>query len=248
MTTDDLVGDHTNGIPRTISGVATGPRSYGQVCPLALSMDLLGERWTMLVVRELLLGPKRFGDLGRRLDGVGPNRLTKRLRLLQSHGVVDRTEAGAYVLTSEGEGLREPVIALAIWGLRLMAEGDLAQARPDMVALCMTGAVDPQRLAGLDLTCEFDVGGVFTVGVHGGRMTTVSGSATIDPTSRVTCVPTTFLAIAAGYQDFEEALRSDEVHVEGSADAAASLLAVFTDTCSAYVRSAPMAAGQGHVL
>lgn len=74
-------------------------------------------------------------------------------------------------------------------------------------------------------------------------MTTVSGSATIDPSSRVTCAPTTFLAIAAGYQDFEEALRSDEAHVEGSANVAASLLAVFTDTCSAYLRSAPMAAG-----
>ena len=248
MTSDHLVSDDKNGIAGTIGAVATGPRSYGQACPLALSMDLLGERWTMLVVRELLLGPKRFGDLNRRLDGVGPNRLTKRLRLLQSHGVAERTETGAYVLTPDGEGLREPVTALAIWGLRLMAEGDLTQARPDMVALCMTGAVDPQRLAGLDLTCEFDVGGIFTVEVRGGRMTAGSGSATTDPTSRVTCSPTTFLAIAAGYQDFEEALRSDEAHVEGSADAAASLLAVFTDTCSAYLRSAPTAAGQEHVV
>ncbi|MBY4208007.1 transcriptional regulator [Rhodococcus fascians] len=210
--------------------MTTGPRSYGQACPLALSMDLLGERWTMLVVRELLLGSKRFGDLDRRLDGMGPNRLTKRLRLLQSHGVVDKTQSGAYVLTPEGEGLREPVTALAIWGLRLMTEEDLAQARPEMVALCVSAAVDPDSLAERTLTCEFDVGDVFTVSIEDGRMTTASGSADTVPTSRVALEPTMFLAIAAGYLDLDEALRSGDVHVDGSMDAGRALFAIFSET------------------
>ncbi|WP_415977254.1 winged helix-turn-helix transcriptional regulator [Rhodococcus sp. 077-4] len=223
--------------------MTTGPRSYGQACPLALSMDLLGERWTMLVVRELLMGPKRFGDLDRRLDGVGPNRLTKRLRLLQSHGVVDKIETGAYGLTPEGEGLREPVTALAIWGLRLMTAEDLALARPDMVAMCVASVVDPLSLSGHHATCEFDVGDVFTIVVAGGRMTTASGPAKTAPNARVTCAPTTFLAITAGYRDLDEALRSGDAHVDGSVEAGTAVFSMFTETYRANIHPAPMSAG-----
>ena len=114
-------------------------RSYGQVCGVARSLDLLGERWTMLVIRELLLGPKRFGALAGALPGIGPNLLSARLATLREAGLVERVDlpppaaVSAYALTERGEGLREPVESLAIWGLdllepdRQLADGDLAR-------------------------------------------------------------------------------------------------------------------------
>src|SRR5688572_21957817 len=100
----------------------TTGRTYGQMCPLARSMDLLGERWTMLIVRELCLGPKRFKDLLDVLPAIGPNRLTSRLRSLEAAGVVRRgtlpppAGVAVYELTERGEGLRGPLVELGRWG------------------------------------------------------------------------------------------------------------------------------------
>ncbi len=70
------------------------PRNYGQVCGVARSLDLLGERWTLLVIRELLLGPKRFGALEDALPGIGPNLLSARLSTLIDEGLVERSMLG----------------------------------------------------------------------------------------------------------------------------------------------------------
>ncbi|KXF53944.1 hypothetical protein AXA44_42980 [Rhodococcus sp. SC4] len=92
---------------------------------------MLGERWTLLIVRSLLLGHQRSTDLGARLPAAGPNRLTVRLRRLQGVGVVEKTSSGTYALTKFGEGLPMPVIGLGLWGLGLMPEGiDPETARP----------------------------------------------------------------------------------------------------------------------
>ena len=101
-------------------------RSYGQICGVARALDLLGDRWTLLIVRELLLGPKRFGALADALPGIGPNLLSRRLRELAEADVIERTElappaaVSAYALTELGEGLREPVESLSLWGFRLL--------------------------------------------------------------------------------------------------------------------------------
>ena len=138
----------------TGSSATPAGRTYGQVCPLACALDLLGERWTLLVVRELLLGPKRFGELGAHLPGAGPNRLSTRLKRLREAGVTERTADGAHVLTEYGEALRAPVVGLGSWGLGLLPPVDAGAARADMVALVMSGVVAPSRLAGIDLTVE----------------------------------------------------------------------------------------------
>jgi len=79
-------------------------------------MDVLGERWTILILRELLLGPKRFTEILGRMPAIGPNRLTDRLRTLHEVGVVFKTEpAPVYALTDFGEGLRVPVLGLGLW-------------------------------------------------------------------------------------------------------------------------------------
>ncbi|CAN5521265.1 winged helix-turn-helix transcriptional regulator [soil metagenome] len=101
-------------------------RSYNQVCGVAKALDLLGDRWTMLMVRELLLGPKRFSALTDAMPGIGPNLLSKRLRELSEAGVIAQVELAppasvtAYALTDLGEELREPVESLALWGFRLL--------------------------------------------------------------------------------------------------------------------------------
>jgi DNA-binding HxlR family transcriptional regulator len=102
------------------------PRTYGQFCALARSLDIVGERWTLLIVRELLPGPMRYSELKSSLEGIATNLLAERLRSLEANGIVERRLADgsvAYALTPWGEGLREPMEALGRWGAPLLATG-----------------------------------------------------------------------------------------------------------------------------
>lgn len=97
-------------------------RSYNQYCPIAHALDLIGERWSLLIVRDLLLGPKRFSDLRAGLPGLGTNILTDRLKGLEEAGVIARrilpppAASAVYELTPYGRGLDGPLQALAQWG------------------------------------------------------------------------------------------------------------------------------------
>jgi DNA-binding HxlR family transcriptional regulator len=105
-------------------------RTYGQYCSLAKALDLLGDRWTLLIVRELLLrGPCRYTDLRGGLPGIATNLLADRLRELEAVGVVARVQAPPPIattlfrLTPRGEELKDALYALGRWGMPLMAEG-----------------------------------------------------------------------------------------------------------------------------
>lgn len=99
-------------------------RSYGDACGIARALDVVGERWALLVVRELLLGPQRFSDLRRALAGASSNLVADRLRELEGHGVVRRRKlappAGSWVyeLTEWGRELEPILLALGSWGVR----------------------------------------------------------------------------------------------------------------------------------
>lgn len=101
-------------------------RTYGQFCPVARSLDVLGERWTLLIVRELLLGPQRYSELRDRLPGMWSNLLAQRLRDLDAAGLVRRRELPppaarlVYELTERGQALEPLVYELARWGLELL--------------------------------------------------------------------------------------------------------------------------------
>ncbi|TAM89573.1 MAG: transcriptional regulator [Jatrophihabitans sp.] len=98
---------------------------YGQFCPVAKAMELLDERWTLLVVRELLMGSRHFNDLRRGVPRISPALLSKRLRTLMQAGVIERRDHGgriAYVLTDAGRELRPVVEALGCWGARWIPE------------------------------------------------------------------------------------------------------------------------------
>jgi DNA-binding HxlR family transcriptional regulator len=100
------------------------PKQYQQACPVAKSVELLGERWTLLVVRDLLSRPRRFGDLQESLPGIAPNVLSARLQTLEEHGIVTRRfysehpPRAEYLLTERGRELGVVVGALAVWGSR----------------------------------------------------------------------------------------------------------------------------------
>jgi len=90
-------------------------RDYRQYCALARALDIVGERWTLLVVRELLDGPHRYAELLAGLPGIATNLLADRLRSLQDSGVVERHRDGRYALTPWGAGLQDAIYALGLW-------------------------------------------------------------------------------------------------------------------------------------
>src|SRR5882724_4734738 len=102
-------------------------KTYGEFCSVARSLDVVGDRWALLVVRELLLGPRRFTDLIDGLPGVGTNVLSTRLRDLEAEGIIERTRvpsptpAVLYELTDEGRDLKPVLDALGRWGARRLA-------------------------------------------------------------------------------------------------------------------------------
>ena len=102
-------------------------RSYSQYCGLAKALDLVGERWTLLIVRNLLLGPLRYSDLLRGLPGLTTNLLAKRLKEMEAHGLIEKTRLSpsdrsfAYRLTGLGHGLEPAIHALGRWGGHAMA-------------------------------------------------------------------------------------------------------------------------------
>lgn len=116
-------------------------RSYRQFCGLARALDVVGDRWNLLIVRELLPGPLRYNELKTSLTGIATNLLAERLRSLEGNGIVERGlgDAGVlYALTPWGAGLREPMEALGRWAAPLLTTGrgdDSFQPRWLVVAL-----------------------------------------------------------------------------------------------------------------
>lgn len=117
--------------------------SYNDGCAAAHALDLLGERWTLIVVRELLLGPKRFSDIQRDVIGVGPAVLTQRLQHLEASGIVHRRRLpgpgriDVYELTDWGYGLEGVNTALSLWAVASPALPREAGMSPDTVVLAM---------------------------------------------------------------------------------------------------------------
>jgi DNA-binding HxlR family transcriptional regulator len=134
-------------------------RSYRQYCGLARALDVVGERWTLLVARELLDGARRYNELLSGLPGIATNLLVERLRSLESDGVVRRLNDGRYALTPWGQDLHEAIYALGRWAGPLMARprGE-EEFRPNwlrhMVVARFEG-IDPLRK---DMTVELQCG------------------------------------------------------------------------------------------
>jgi DNA-binding HxlR family transcriptional regulator len=126
-----------------------GSRQYGQACSLAYALDRIGERWTLLIVRELSLGPMRFSALVRAVGGAPTDILTKRLRELEQHGVIARREleppasATVYELTELGRGLERPMVELGRWGMGLQELEDVIDLAPSSLASAIRVILQP---------------------------------------------------------------------------------------------------------
>jgi DNA-binding HxlR family transcriptional regulator len=141
-----------------------GRREYDQPCSLASALDQVGERWSLLIVRELILGPLRFSELDRAVGGAPTDILTKRLRDLESAGVVRKVEleppasATAYELTELGRGLERPLLELGRWGLNFHDPQTVAEMPPAMLPNALRVTLRPPP--DLDLVLGLDTGGV----------------------------------------------------------------------------------------
>jgi DNA-binding HxlR family transcriptional regulator len=172
-------------------------RTYGDPCGIARALDVVGERWALLVVRELLLGPKRFTDLRAGLPQVGPDMLAQRLRELEQAGVVRRDKlpppAGArvYELTDWGRELEPVVLGLGRWGsARAPFPPGRDELGPDSLVLALKTLFDPDRADGLTgRTFELRLGdAVFAVRVGETDLDATRGPGA-DPVATITADP-----------------------------------------------------------
>jgi DNA-binding HxlR family transcriptional regulator len=137
-------------------------KRYEQYCPIAHALDLVGERWALLIVRELLQGPKRYTDLAAHLPGIGTNILAARLKDLEACGIVEKRRlpppaaSQVYELTPYGAGLRAAIRELAVWGIRsLGAPGGDEELYPGWLEGALDTVFAPVAPAG---TFEFRIG------------------------------------------------------------------------------------------
>ena len=206
-------------------------RTYDQYCAIARALDVVGERWTLLVVRELLTGPKRFKDLLDGLPGIGTTLLTGRLKDLEGHGVVRRATlpppAGSrvYELTDLGRSLEPVIMALSRWGLRLLGaprqEDDL---QPGWAMVALRSTIKPPAAGRTRETYEFRVDDeVFHVRAEGDDAKIRQGPAA-DPDLIVDGDAETFFGVAAGRLSPAEAVGTGAIRVEGDREALARCL------------------------
>lgn len=160
-------------------------RSYGQACNIARTLDVLGGRWTLLVLRELFTGPRSYGELVEALPGIGTNLLAARLNTLEADGLIERERAPGmrkrrvYLLTERGRMVEPVLVEMARFGLRAgLSGGEEDYHRPGWAVLSALATFRPERAAGLNERYEFQVGGeVFYLGVRDGQPDNGSGPA-----------------------------------------------------------------------
>jgi DNA-binding HxlR family transcriptional regulator len=215
--------------------MASGTRTYGQMCPIARSLDVIGERWSLLIVRELLLGPKRFKDLLGELPAMGTNRLSDRLKTLEADGIAAKAtlpppgEAHVYVLTDLGERLRQPVVSLAQWGVGLPLDDrvDPSTARGVLLALVRCATAPPELTRGARETYDFTIGTErFHILVEHDRALPRSGPSPVSADVTISCDIHTLLMLDAGSVTRAAARRTHGAQIDGPTDAVRRALGI----------------------
>jgi DNA-binding HxlR family transcriptional regulator len=215
-----------------ISGMAT-MRTYCDGCAAAHALDLVGERWALLVVRELLLGPKRFTDLRDGLPNVSPNVLAQRLRELERAGVVRRRKLAppaasrVYELTDWGLELEPVITQLGRWGARSPSRPRDATLGVDSLILSFRTMFDPRAADGLSASYELHLDeDVFRVAVSDGRFEIARGEAE-RPDATIEADSATLATLVYEGRPLAEALRSGDARIEGDESAVERFLTLF---------------------
>ncbi len=208
-------------------------RTYDDGCAAAHALDLVGERWALLTVRELMLGPKRFTDLRAGLPGVSPNVLAQRLRELESTSVVRRSKlpppaaSKVYELTEWGKELEPVLVQLGRWGARSPSKPYDAALGVDSLILSFRTMFDQRRADDMRATYELRFGeDVFRAVVVEGRLEVVRGSAD-QPDAIIEADSNTLAGLVYGGGSLADALRSGEIQIEGSESVVERFLNLF---------------------
>ena len=210
-----------------------GNRSYGEACRFAYALDLVGERWALLVVRELLLGPKRFTDLREGLSQASTNILSERLRELEQAGVIQRRKleppAGSWVyeLTEWGRELEPVVTKLGAWGARAPSPPEAHQIGSDSIVLALRSLFDPGSERDQHVDCGLRLGeDRFHVRIDGERLEL--GRGAVEETDiAIDTDPGTLAAVISKQLTLNEAVSSEAMRIEGGKQAVARFLRHF---------------------
>lgn len=209
-------------------------RRYNDACAAAHALDLIGERWALLIVRELLLGPKRFTDLRRGLSGISPNVLTQRLNELEAASVVRRLKlpppasVWAYQLTPWGQQLEPILLQLAQWGVRSASFPRPSGLGTDAMILSLRtmfiSANAGKFAATLEIQLEDDVFFAKVADSHIDLGRGVPDQAD----ARINTNTDTLLMLAYGKADLDQAVQAGTFKFEGGKDVVQSFLALFS--------------------
>jgi DNA-binding HxlR family transcriptional regulator len=205
-------------------------KSYGQYCPVAHALDLIGDRWALLIVRELMLGQRRFTDLADALPGIGSNILTARLRALETAGIVRKTKlrppwaVTVYELTEDGRELDGVLRSLAQWGARTLG----SPAPDDCWSMYAVHArFRPEVAVDGVYEIRFDGGETISLAVRGGELTAVKLPAE-EPTLVVQLAPGTLHGLIEGALNVRSAVADGRAQIlVGSQTDLGHLVAMF---------------------
>jgi DNA-binding HxlR family transcriptional regulator len=208
-------------------------RTYGEACGIPRALDRIGERWALMVVRELVLGPKRFTDIREGLPNLSADVLAQRLRELEETGVVRRRElpppaaSKVYELTEWGRELEPVLIALGRWGARAPGPPEDACMSFDSHILSLLTLFDPDVAGDFETTLALRLDGrSFRVDVGDGRLDIAPGEATA-PAATIETDPTTLIDLAHGRRKLDEAVRAGDLEIAGDKRAVKRFFGLF---------------------
>ncbi|MFD9549283.1 winged helix-turn-helix transcriptional regulator [Nocardia salmonicida] len=209
-------------------------RSYDQFCGLAHALDVVGERWTLLIVRELMSGPKRYSDLAAALDGIGTSLLAARVKQLESEGVVRRrlldppVASVVYELTTRGHELARAMVPLALWGARHFMSAERAPEesfRAEWALVFLADRLNSATPANLNAEYEFHIDdSVARLRVSDGEVDVVTGNGGTSADAVLRCDSATAAALAGGRTTLADAITAGLIQAEGQPELLAELL------------------------
>lgn len=207
-------------------------RSYNQFCALASALDYIGERWTLLIVRELLIGPRRFKDLMAGLPCISTNLLSERLKTLEEHGILRQRvlppPAGStvYELTPLGQSLEQPILELGKWGAQMLPSSLDGIALPSLgaIAVALKAFFHPEGVQHIIETYGLHLGEeTLQVQVKEGAIQVQQGESLKSDAHFYTSMEI-FLGLFTGHLKPEAAIARNLIRIEGDAGALSRFL------------------------
>jgi DNA-binding HxlR family transcriptional regulator len=207
-------------------------RSYNQFCALAYALDFVGDRWTLLIIRELLIGPRRFKDLSDGMPGISTNLLSERLKSLEHQGILCRRvlppPAGStvYELTSLGRALEKSTLELGRWGSQLLPTSLKGVALPSLgaIALAIKAFFHPEQAQGVNETYELHFGNeVLQVQIKEAEIQVQQGES-LKPDVIFHTDMQSYLGLFTGQIKSDEAISGGLIRIEGDPGALSRLL------------------------